>query len=195
MNRAQLGDEELVEMVKEGRAEALEALYDRYAGVCYGLALRILGDREDAEEVVQDAFVSVWRKAGSYDPRQGRPYTWLFKITRNRAIDELRRRDSTRRPRRMPQGTPELAREPESVEESAGVLELRSIVGGALEGLPPDQREVLEMAYMKGLSQREISEHTGIPLGTVKTRTRLALKKLKSSLHSLLKKPMDTNGL
>ena len=94
MNRAQLGDEELMAMVAEGQAEALEALYDRYAGVCYGLALRILGDREDAEEVVQDTFVSVWRKAGTFDPRHGRPYSWLLKISRNRSIDELRRRRS-----------------------------------------------------------------------------------------------------
>lgn len=182
-------------MVTEGRAEALEALYDRYAGVCYGLALRILGDRQDAEEVVQDTFVSLWRRAGTYDSRQGRPYSWLLKITRNRAIDELRRKGSARRSRQVVQAQPETMRGSDSVEEAAGASELRTIVGGALEGLPPDQREVLEMAYMEGLSQREISEHTGIPLGTVKTRTRLALKKLHESLRPLFKRPVDPHGL
>ena len=195
MNRAQLGDEELMVMVTEGRTEALEALYDRYAGVCYGLALRILGDREDAEEVVQDTFVSLWRRAATYDRRHGRPCSWLLKIARNRAIDELRRRGSPRRPRQVPRGAPELARGPDSVEDVTGIMELRSIVGGALEGLPPDQREVLEMAYMGGLSQREISERTGVPLGTVKTRTRLALKKLRESLHPLLGRRTDPHGL
>jgi RNA polymerase sigma-70 factor (ECF subfamily) len=182
-------------MVREGQAEALEALYDRYAGVCYGLALRILGDRQDAEEVVQDTFVSLWRRAGTYNPRYGRPYSWLLKIARNRAIDQLRRRSSPRRPRQIPEGAPELARGSDAVEEVAGASELRSMVGGALEGLPPDQREVLEMAYMGGLSQREISERTGIPLGTVKTRTRLALKKLRASLHPLLGRQTDPHGL
>ena len=182
-------------MGTEGRAEALEALYDRYAGVCYGLALRILGDRQDAEEVVQDTFVSLWRRAGTYDPRQGRPYSWLFKITRNRAIDELRRKGSSRKPPQVLQVQPEVTRGPDSVEEAAGASELRATVVGALEELPPDQREVLEMAYMEGLSQREISEHTGIPLGTVKTRTRLALKKLRASLHPLFKRPVDPHGL
>lgn len=182
-------------MVTEGRAEALEILYDRYAGVCYGLALRILGDRQDAEEVVQDTFVSLWRRAGTYDRRQGRPYSWLLKITRNRAIDELRRKGSARKPRQVAQVQPEMTRGPDSVEAAAGASELQAVVGDALEGLPPDQREVLEMAYMEGLSQREISEHTGIPLGTVKTRTRLALKKLRESLHPVFKRPVDPHGL
>ena len=195
MGRDRPDDEELMAMVAEGRAEALAALYDRYAGASYGLALRILGDREDAEEAVQDTFVVLWRRAGTYDPGQGRAYSWLLKITRNKAIDELRRRGSTRRPRQVPQGMPELARGPESVEEEAGAAELRSIVGGALEELPPDQREVVEMAYLGGLSQREISERTGIPLGTVKTRTRLALKKLRGALQPLFRKPVDPNGL
>ena len=88
----QLGDEELMVTIAEGETGALEALYDRYGGPSYSLALRILGDREAAEEVVQDAFVAVWRSAETYDPKSGRLYSWLLKITRNRAIDELRLR-------------------------------------------------------------------------------------------------------
>lgn len=150
-------------MVAEGRPEALAALYDRYAAACYGLALRILGDREDAEEAVQDTFVALWRRAGTYDPGQGRAYSWMLRIARNKAIDGLRRRGSARRPRQVPQGMPDLARGPGSVEEEADTAELRLVVAGALEGLPPDQREVLEMAYLGGLSQREIAESTGVP--------------------------------
>ena len=189
-------DEELVAMVAEGRPEALAALYDRYAAACYGLALRILGDREDAEEAVQDAFVALWRRAGTYDPGQGRAYSWMLRIARNKAIDGLRRGGPARRPRQVPQGMPDLAREPGSVEEEADTAELRLPVAGALERLPQDQREVLEMAYLGGLSQREIAESTGVPLGTVKTRTRLALRKLREALRPLFsKKPVDPHGL
>lgn len=194
----QLGDEELMVTIAEGETGALEALYDRYGGPAYSLALRILGDREAAEEVVQDAFVAVWRSAETYDPKSGRLYSWLLKITRNRAIDELRRRSvPTRDPSaggRSLDGEPDPAQDQEAP-EAAWTAELRSVVGAALDGLPRDQREVLEMAYMRGWSQREIAERTGIPLGTVKTRTRLALKKLRRVLKPLTKEPVDLDGV
>ena len=198
MDYARLGDEELINTIAEGRSGALGALYDRYGGPSYSLALRILGDREAAEEVVQDSFVAVWRSAKTFNPGNGRLYSWLLKITRNRAIDELRRRRSpVRNPNvsgRSFEGEADPAQDQEAP-QAARAAELRSMVGGALEGLPRDQREVLEMAYMRGWSQREIAQRTGIPLGTVKTRTRLALKKLRNVLEPLTREPVDLDGM
>jgi RNA polymerase sigma-70 factor, ECF subfamily len=140
----------------------------------------------------------VWRKAETYNPNSGRLYSWLLRITRNRAIDELRRRGTSARPSstggRSLDGEPDPAQDREAP-EAVRTAELRSVVGAALDGLPRDQREVLEMAYMRGWSQQEIAEHTGIPLGTVKTRTRLALKKLRRSLEPLMKEPVDLDGV
>lgn len=200
MPDARVGDEELMVMIGEGRAEALESLYDRYAGPAYSLALRILGDRGAAEEVVQDTFVAVWRRSGTYSPESGRVYSWLLGITRNRAIDELRRRSSPRRGGGAqllePTEGSRLMGDPDaSVSEAAWVSEMRSFVGGALEELPKDQREVVEMAYLGGLTQREIAERTGTPLGTVKTRTRLALKKLRKILEPVMRESVDLDGL
>jgi RNA polymerase sigma-70 factor (ECF subfamily) len=194
LNYTQFSDEELVVMILRGRAEALEALYDRYAAPSYSLALRILGDRGAAEEVVQDAFVTLWRKAGTYDPAYGRLYSWLLRIVRNRAIDELRRQRSPVRNSRVYRPDSEALADP-SEAEAIRATELRSVVGGAMSELPSDQREVLEMAYLAGLSQREISEHTGVPLGTVKTRTRLALKKLRKVLGPLTRESVDLDGV
>jgi len=179
-----LDDEEIIGHILERRPEALEVLYDRYSGTAYSLALRILGDRGAAEEVVQDTFVAVWRHAGRYDASQGRLYSWIFRIARNRAIDELRRRKVVGRGGdRLDIG--EEQQDPDEPHiEVVVAAELRSTVGDALGELPTDQREVVELAYMSGLSQREISERTGLPLGTIKTRTRLALKKLRRLLDA-----------
>lgn len=187
-------------MVVERRTEAFEALYDRYAGPSYSLALRILGDRGSAEEVVQDTFVAVWQRAETYNARYGRLYSWLLRITRNRAIDELRRRRPAGASQRTGPRDPEEVRDqgpgPAELEaDAARISELRSIVSEALGSLPGDQREVLEMAYLRGLSQREISEYTGVPLGTVKTRTRLALKKLRRVLGPEIRESVDLDGL
>ncbi len=190
---ADLSDEELLALVADGRPEALEAVYDRYSRQTYALALRILCDREASEEVVQDTFVAVWRRAASYQASVGRPYSWLFKITRNRAIDELRRRRSGgQRISREGGRLPDL---PEVAEEDGHLSELGSPMVRALKGLPPEQREVLELSYFGGFSQREISERTGTPLGTVKTRARLALKKLRKALQSPRKSSMENNEL
>jgi len=173
--------------VSEGKVAALEALYDRYGAVLYALAMRVLRDRGAAEEVVQDVFLSAWRKAGSFDPERGRAYGWLVGIARNRTVDELRRRRS---PARLPAAarlSPEAAPDPGELEEyeSPAVRPGRDAeaLESAVRRLPREQRRVLELAYFAGLSQREISNSTGVPLGTVKTRTRLALKKLHQALR------------
>lgn len=182
-------DEQLMATLARGRIEALDTIYDRYGSLSYSVAVRLTGDRGAAEEVVQDAFVSVWQKASTYDPRHGRVRSWLLQIVRNRAIDELRRQRSPVRNQNLHQPL-DGATGPHpgaSVTEADASLitELRSIVRGALKTLPEDQKKVVEMAYFEGLSQREISERTGLPLGTVKTRNRLALMRLRKSFGSL----------
>lgn len=194
MYDAQTSDADLMVMITAGKAEALETLYDRYAGLSYSLALRVLGDRGAAEEVVQDTFVTLWRKSGTYRPEAGKVHSWLLRIVRNRAIDELRRQKSPVRGKRAYNLESDTLADPSEVDE-LGASELRSMVGEALEELPEDQREVVEMAYLKGLSQKEISEYTGVPLGTVKTRTRLAFKKLRGKLEPLMKESVDPDGV
>lgn len=208
MDYVRLSDEKLMELVEEGLTEALEILYDRYAGTSYSLALRVLGDRGAAEEVVQDTFMAVWQRAGTYNPDYGRLSPWLLRIARNRAVDELRRRRSPARRAqlgtqwgaqerwRTVEDAADPAPEPAQAEAQADrEKEIRGMVGGALSELPENQREVLELAYLRGLSQREISEKTGIPLGTVKTRTRLALQKMRKALTPVVEELADLNGL
>jgi len=174
-------DADLVARVAAGDERALAALYDRHAPVLLGLARRVLGGTADAEEVLQEVFVHAWSRAGSYDPRRSSVATWLALVARSRAIDRLRSRRSAER-------TVEAARleSPpghESPRAAGAVLahERGARVAAALAELPPEQRQVIEMAYYGGLSQTEIAGATGIPLGTVKTRTLLAMKKLRAA--------------
>ncbi len=171
-----MGDEELIRQVAQGDERALSELYDRYARPVYATGVRLLGDAHLAEELVQDAFTNVWRAAASFDPSRASFATWLYRITRNRSVDLSRRR------RARPQ--------------SAGENLLRAVPGGpepeasvdgwdvarALSRLPEEYREVLTLAYFEGLSQREISLRTGVPLGTIKSRTTAALMRLHRSL-------------
>jgi RNA polymerase sigma-70 factor (ECF subfamily) len=173
---------DLVARVAGGDEEALAALYDRYAPVLLGLARRVLGDPADAEEVLQETFVHAWTRAGRYDPGRSSVGTWLALIARSRAIDRLRSRKSAGR-------TVEAARmeSPPGHESprAAGAVfahERLARVAAALGDLPAEQRQVIELAYFSGLSQTEIAGATGIPLGTVKTRTLLAMKKLRAAL-------------
>jgi len=162
---------------------AISALYDRYSRTVYGVGLKILGDRPSAEELVQDVFLKVWRSAGTFDSSRSSFSTWLYRVTRSCALDLYRKRAS-----RIPQvsdGEPHIAIARDS---SAGPQEvvdeswLSWRVSRALEVLDAPHREVIELAYFGGLSQREISERTGMPLGTVKTRTTRAFKSLRTEL-------------
>ncbi|QYJ17157.1 hypothetical protein Rxycam_02996 [Rubrobacter xylanophilus DSM 9941] len=170
-------DEELVRRIAaSGDTRALAELYDRYGGLVYALGLRLLGDRPLAEELVQDVFVAVWRNAASFDPSRAGFSTWVYRIARNRITDLDRRRRARPRPA-----------EGEGVEravgDAAGALPEALDVAEALSRLTPEHREVLVLAYFRGLTQREISEATGLPLGTVKSRTSAALKSLRRELE------------
>ena len=184
---ADASDEELVRRVGEGDTAALEALYSRYARVVFSFAVRIVGDSPTAEEVLQEAFVRTWTQAGTFRTLRGNFASWLLSITHNLAIDELRRRQ--RRPQRADAGDSGdalfgLVDEAANVEEAAETTVLRDRVALALATLPEAQRIAIELAYFNGLSQREIAAQLDEPLGTIKTRLRLGMHKLKDALAS-----------
>jgi RNA polymerase sigma-70 factor (ECF subfamily) len=170
-------DEELVGQVAQGNERALSELYDRYARPVYATGVRLLRDSHLAEELVQDSFTNVWRGAASFDPKRARFATWLYRLTRNRAVDLDRRR----RVRPLSVGEEPLRNVSGGPEPEASV-DLWD-VAGALSRIPAEHREVLNLAYFEGLSQREISQRTSVPLGTVKSRTTAALKRLRKAME------------
>ena len=171
-------DERLLLLVGDGDANAFERLYRRYARAVFGLALRRLGDRERAEDAVQETFAAVWRSAGTYEPARGPGGPWLFAVARNAIVDRLRGR--TTEPIGDPPDVPDSARGPDERAET-GWLAWR--VHRALEDLPETERAVLELAYWGGLSQSEVATFLNVPLGTVKTRTRAGLARLADALE------------
>ena len=172
------GDEELVGLVAGGDERALSELYDRYSRPVYATGLRLLGDKQLAEELVQDAFTSVWRNAASFDQARASFATWLYRIARNRATDMDRRRRVRPRPAGE-HGLYTVAGGPRP-EEAVDAWD----VAAALSSIPGKYRQVLELAYFEDLSQREISRRTGLPLGTIKSRTTAALKRFRQALAS-----------
>ena len=179
-----LPDAVLLRLVAERRPEALSVLYDRHASTLLALARRILGDTGEAGDVVQEVFLHVWNHASRYDASRSSFSTWLVLITRSRAIDRLRHRGVVERTHEAAhQGQPAGHASPEAA-EAVFLRERRERVRRELDNLPPEQRQVLEMAFYEGLTQTEIAARADLPLGTVKTRTLLAMKKLRNALRS-----------
>ncbi len=173
---------DVMRQIAEGEIAALEVLYDRYRAMAYALALRVTGEPDLAEDVVQDSFVGVWRNAGRYAEAKGSVRGWLLAVVRHRAIDVLRRRRvSAALADEEEMATPAALTLPDIWPEVAGRLDADQ-VRGALSHLPPVQRQALELAYFDGLTQREIAGKTGVPLGTVKSRMRLGLLALRREL-------------
>src|SRR5215216_6716472 len=177
-------DEQLMTSLDGPEVEvALSRLYDRYSRTVFGVGLKILSDRSMAEELVQEVFLKVWRSSGTFDPSRGSFSTWLFRVTRSVALDLYRKR--ARRVPQVPDGELHISAVRDSSagpEEIADEAWLSWRVSRALEVLDAAHREVIELAYFGGLSQREISERTGMPLGTVKSRTASAFKSLRAEL-------------
>ena len=176
-----LDDQDLLRLVVNRRREALEALYDRYSGAVYSLAVHMLRDAGAAEEVTQDTFFNVWRRASSYSPERGKVTSWLFSIGHHRVIDEVRRR--RRREQTLVFQEVDLHNQPDDGSNDpsryAAVQMQRREVKHALTVLRPEQRQIVELAYYGGLTHSEIASRLDQPLGTVKTRMRLAIKKLR----------------
>jgi RNA polymerase sigma-70 factor (ECF subfamily) len=174
-------DAELLRAVARGDESALAVLYDRYASILLGLVLRIVHSRGEAEDVLQEVFLQVWRRASDFDEGRGRPFTWLVTLARSRAIDRLRALDS--------RGRAALASQREPTEEVSDATvdtfraEQGEIVRDALSQLSEEQRTTLLLAYHDGLTQTEIAERLKQPLGTVKTRTRAGLMKMRELLR------------
>lgn len=179
-------DGELMAGLLAEDVSALERLYDRYATLVFSVSLRIVRDRQIAEDVTQEVFLRLWRRPALYDPARGRLLGWLISVTRNRAIDEQRRRH--RRDQSESGETPWQLRAEDRLDDpalAAHLAELRRTVGRALAQLPAAQREAIELAYFGGLTQTEIAERTRAPLGTVKTRVRLGMRHLREMLADL----------
>lgn len=169
-------DAELLERIAGGDRGAFETLYRRFARPVFGLALRRLGDRDRAEEAVQETFAAVWRSARSYRPDRGPGAPWLYAVARNAIVDRFRGRGDA------VADLPDSPSAEAGPQESAETAWIAWRVHRALEELPPTEREVLELAYWSGLSQSEVAGFLNIPLGTVKTRTRSALHRLSRAL-------------
>jgi RNA polymerase sigma-70 factor, ECF subfamily len=178
-----LADEELMPLVGRKDPEAFEVLYDRHGGVAFSLAYRIVGDRAAAEEVVQEAFISVWRSGARFDAARGSVRSWLLSVVRNRAIDFLRSR-AGKAPKLDFNDDAALEQRPapERTEEEALRRETAGEVRGALGKLPGEQSKVIELAYFGGFSHSEIASILGLPMGTVKGRMRLGLEKIRGEL-------------
>jgi RNA polymerase sigma-70 factor (ECF subfamily) len=184
----ELSDADLIGRTSSGDARALEVLYDRYARVVFAFALRIVGDRQLAEELLQEVFFRAWQQGAAFRSSRGTFATWLLSITHNMAIDEVRKR--RRRPQKADSEEPEsilaavLDTNPD-VEDEVWLTILRERITEAMAQLPSAQREAIELAYFQGLTQREIAERLGEPLGTIKTRMRLGMQKLREHLEGI----------
>lgn len=184
MDYANLDDATLLRLIAYHKSEALSEFYDRYVRLVFSVALNSLGEHALAEEISQDVFTRVWEKAYTYDAGMGKASTWLINITRHRAIDELRRQ-AVRPEQRSVVWDDVSPRETPVVDGPEGILELdwqQKIVREAIHALPKEQQEALALAYFKGYSHSQIALALGEPLGTVKTRIRLAMQKLRQLL-------------
>jgi RNA polymerase sigma-70 factor, ECF subfamily len=176
-------DEDLMPLVEQRQPEAFEIVYDRHGGAAYSLAYRMVGDRARAEDITQEAFLSLWRSGARYDRARGSVRTWLLGIVRNRAIDLLRR-DLLEAPRLSLESdaAPQPAVGGEETDAEALRREAARQVRGALSVLPADQMRSIELAYFGGLTHSQIAEMLGMPLGTVKGRMRLGMEKIRAQL-------------
>jgi RNA polymerase sigma-70 factor, ECF subfamily len=177
-------DVELLHAVARGDEAALARLYDSYRVILFGLLVRILNSREEAEDILQDVFIQVWRRAKDFDEKRGRPFTWLVTLARSRAIDRLRLLGARQRLA--------ASAEREQVDEASDALTdtirgtQKEVVRRALAELPEEQKHTLVLAYFEGLTQSEIAAKLGAPLGTVKTRMRSGMMKLRALLEPQL---------
>jgi len=181
-NLCTLADEELMALVYEGDTRAFEVIFDRHAAVAFSLAYRMCGRRPVAEEIVQEAFMSLWRSTARYDPTRGSVRSWVLRVVHNRAIDAFRRELPSAShdvpDDRMSEVLPARERTDEEVERRTEARLVRT----ALQDLPRDQRQVIELAYFGGFSHAQIAAALGLPAGTVKGRMRLGLSKLRIAL-------------
>jgi RNA polymerase sigma-70 factor, ECF subfamily len=180
-----LADEDLMQLVRRGEAKAFEVVYERHANAAFSLAYRMCGSRAAAEDVVQEAFLSLWRSGTRYDRARGSVRTWMLGIVHNRAIDSLRRSVVHDRRRASDEGIEERFEARERTEVEVARLDEAEEIRQALRTLPTEQSRVIELAYFGGFTQTEIASMLETPIGTVKGRMRLGLEKMRSQLGGL----------
>jgi RNA polymerase sigma-70 factor (ECF subfamily) len=184
-----LADEDLMPLVRDGDGRAFEVVYERHVNVAYSLAYRMTGARGLADDVVQEAFLSLWRSGGRYDRTRGSVRTWILGIVHNRAIDSVRRSLVHDRRRADDEGIEERFEAPARTDVEAARRQEAAEVRSALAGLPADQSRAIELAYFGGFSHSEIAEILGMPMGTVKGRIRLGLVKMRTALGERVEAP------
>lgn len=177
-----LADEELMELVDDGEVRAFEVIFDRHAGAGYSLALRMCGRGALAEDIVQDAFLSLWRSGTAYDRARGSVRSWVLSAVHNRAVDALRRAGAKAGRDVHDEGIAERLPAPQATDAEVERRDEARRLRSALDELPPDQRHVIELAYFGGLTHNQIAEMLELPPGTVKGRMRLGLTKMRSTL-------------
>jgi len=177
-----LADEDLIPLMARGEARAFEALYERHSGAAYSLAYRMVGARAVAEDVTQEAFLNLWRSGAHYDRGRGSVRTWILGIVHHRAIDYLRRATVHDKRRASDEGMEERFEARERTDVEVARRDEARVVRSAMEELPSDQSQVIELAYFGGFTHTEIAEMLETPVGTVKGRMRLGLKKLRDRL-------------
>lgn len=180
-----LTDEHLMEMIRLREPAALGHLHDRYGAMLKALVMKVLHNEAESDDMLQEIFVEIWDRAGSYSAVKGKALGWIITLARRRAIDRLRKREAyCRAEERLAEET---KRQPQDwathVEEDVAHAEMRAVLQKVMANLPPAQRQAIELAFFQGMSQREIAAHTSIPLGTIKTRLELGLKKISEALR------------
>ena len=178
-----LADEDLISFVQTGDAEAFAMLYDRHSRAAYSLAYRMMGEKQAAEDLAQEAFIKVWRGAGSYRAQKGSVRTWILSIVHNRGIDQLRSHASRRRTQEKIEASAASSQPSEAFAETWRNTQSEQ-VREALNTLPKEQLKILELAYFSGYTHVQIAELLGVPLGTVKGRMRAGLKKMRAYFES-----------
>ena len=181
-------DVDLMLDIQSGDADALSQLYDRYSGIMKALILRIIHNETEADDLLQEVFMEIWNQAKNFSAEKGKPLGWMVTLTRRRAIDALRKKQAYARAEERLQAEPErqpLAWVENATEKDIEAGDTRVLMAKVINSLPEAQQQVIELAFFRGMSQREIAFHTNIPLGTVKTRLELGLKKIYDGLKEL----------
>jgi RNA polymerase sigma-70 factor (ECF subfamily) len=181
-------DVDLMLGIQSGDADALSQLYDRYNGIMKALILRIIRNETEADDLLQEVFMEIWKQAKNFSAQKGKPLGWMVTLTRRRAIDALRKKQAYARAEERLQAQPEqqpLAWVQNATENDIEAGDTRVLMAKVINSLPEAQQQVIELAFFQGMSQREIASHTNIPLGTVKTRLELGLKKIYDGLKEL----------
>lgn len=184
----EIPDEELMAGIQRRESDALAALYDRYSGILKALIMRIIHNDAEADDLLQEIYMEIWNQAANFSAQKGKPLGWMVTLARRRSIDRLRKRQAYARAEERLQAAPESQPDAwvhNTMEADLELSDTRKLLYGLLNALPPAQKQAIELAFFQGMSQREIAAHTNIPLGTIKTRLELGLKKISDALKGM----------